>query len=508
MRPSSPLVLSSVLAVFLLAGAAHAGDLRITLPKRTKPTPVQKLNQEGVRAIQKHKYDEAKKLFYRAYLMDPDDPFTLNNLGYISELQGDVDRAQRYYELAAENTSDATIDRSTDEDLKGKPLKEIAGKTDDKKMRVNLYNVQALGLLMKDRAPEADLVLQKALAIDPRNPFTLNNLGFAKEKEGELEKALTYYSRAANTGSNDPIIVTVNKNWRGKGIGDIASENAKKVRKLMDKSESTDARVARLNLEGVSAMNRNERAAARKYFEQAYKLSPHNAFTLNNMGYVSEMDGDRETADFYYEKAAEARGSRKERVTAATRRDLEGKPVAQVAEFGDSQIAARMETERQARMREGGPVVLKTRTGTAVVEPAQPPPPLPSEPIRTYDSFRAEPKPAAPPRPQPNPALGPLPGSNGPAEIPQPGSAPATEPIANPGNVMQPLPDTQQPPARQGQGNVMQPLPDNQQPSAAQPQPPQTQIKTGDVVQPLPDNQQPTNQPPPNHQPPTDQPPL
>ena len=74
----------------------HAGDLRINLPKRTEATPVQKLNREGVKEIQRHRLDRAEKLFYRAYLIDPDDPFTLNNLGYISELQGKVERAQRY----------------------------------------------------------------------------------------------------------------------------------------------------------------------------------------------------------------------------------------------------------------------------------------------------------------------------------------------------------------------------------------------------------------------------
>ena len=477
MRSSYPLVLSPVLAVLLLAGTAHAGDLRITLPKRTKPTAVQKLNQEGVRAIRKHKYEEARKLFYQAYLLDPDDPFTLNNLGYISELQGDVDRAQRFYELSAENTSDATVAQATQEDLQGKPLKDVAGKTDDKKMQINRYNVQALGLLMKDRAPEADLVLQKALALDPRNPFTLNNMGYAKEKEGELEQALTFYSKAANTNSNDPIIVTVNKDWRGKGISEIASDNAHKVRKLLQKSESAEARVARLNLQGVSAMNRNDRAAARKYFEQAYRLAPNNAFTLNNMGFLSELEGDRETANFYYGKAAEARG-RNARVTVSTRREVEGRPIGQVAEFGDNQVAARMEQEREARMREGGPILLKTRSGTPVVEPEHAPPPKEAEPIAVHDEYYApetaqpvakQPAvPLAPPRPKPDPSLGPLPGSTEAPSAPQP---------ENPGNVMQPLPDNQQPPAAQQPtaqqpGGVLQPLPDNQQPPAAQ-QPPQ-----------------------------------
>ncbi len=531
MRSSSPLVLSSALAVLLLAGSAKAGDLRITLPKRTKPTPVQKLNQEGVRAVQKHRYDEARKLFYRAYLIDPDDPFTLNNLGYISELQGDVDRAQRFYELAVENTSDATIERSTDATLRGKPLREVAGKSDDAKMQINRYNVQALGLLQKDRAAEADIVLQRALALDPRNPFTLNNMGYTKEKEGELEQAFSYYSKAANANSKDAIVVTVNKEWRGRGISEIASDNAHKVQRLMQRSENPEMRVARLNLQGVSAMNRNDRDAARKYFQEAYKIAPNDPFTLNNMGFVSEMEGDRETADYYYSKAAESRG-RAARVTVATRKEVEGRPIGQVADFGDNQVAARMEQERQARMREGGPVLLKTRAGAAVVEPENAPTPIETKPIATHDEYRAPENappssgqpvgrpsgqpaaaapaqpaaPATPPRPQPDPSLGPLPGSTTPLP-----------PAVNPGNVMQPLPDNQQPgtaptsaqpasaqPVTQRPGDVVEPLPDNQQPAAAQQgsQP----SKPGDVIEPLPDNQQPPAAAQPSQQP-TNRPP-
>ena len=106
--------------VLLLAlSVAHAADLRITIPKRSKPTPVQKLNRDGVKAVQKHHYDEARKLFYKAYLLDPDDPFTLNNLGYISELEGDIERAQRYYDLAAQNSSDAVVDVATNKIVRG-----------------------------------------------------------------------------------------------------------------------------------------------------------------------------------------------------------------------------------------------------------------------------------------------------------------------------------------------------------------------------------------------------
>lgn len=116
------------IALFVsLAGASFAADLHVKVPKRTKPTPVQKLNADGVRAIEKHDYKRAKKLFYQAYLLDPDDPFTLNNLGYMAELDGEIDRAQRYYALAADQNSEAVVSTATTEQAKGKAVGLVAG---------------------------------------------------------------------------------------------------------------------------------------------------------------------------------------------------------------------------------------------------------------------------------------------------------------------------------------------------------------------------------------------
>ncbi len=56
--------------VALLAGAQ--AELRIPLPKKSKYTPVQQLNRDGVAALKKHDIDKAKRLFYKAYLIDPE----------------------------------------------------------------------------------------------------------------------------------------------------------------------------------------------------------------------------------------------------------------------------------------------------------------------------------------------------------------------------------------------------------------------------------------------------
>src|SRR5215470_8489540 len=195
----------SFVALQTLSGEDRA--LRIPLPKKSKFTPVQQLNRDGVQALKKNNIDKAKRLFYKAYLIDPNDPFTLNNLGYVSELEGDMDRAQRFYDQAQANTSEAVVDRSTVKEVEGKAVAVVAGRTAEAPLQVNRMNSEAIALLRQDRAPEADLVLQKALKLDSRNPFTLNNMGFAKEKEGELEQAVRYYDQAAMTGSRDAVIV-------------------------------------------------------------------------------------------------------------------------------------------------------------------------------------------------------------------------------------------------------------------------------------------------------------
>jgi Flp pilus assembly protein TadD len=391
---------ATVFSLVLVAGQAHAQQLRLPLPKKSKYTPVQQLNRDGVKALQKHDAAKAKRYFYKAYLIDPNDPFTLNNLGYVAELEGDIDRAQRYYDQAQANTSDAIVDRSTEPQDLGKPVAKIAGRTAEGPMRVNELNSQALRLLNEDRAPEADLLLQEALKIEPNNPFTLNNMGFAKEKEGELEDAIQSYSKSAQTGSREPVVVTLNKEWRGKPISEVAAQNAENARKDLDKANNAEARVARLNLRGVSAMNRNDRDAARKYFEEAYKLDPRNSFTINNMGYLAELEGDKETASSYYEQAQAARHA-SARVAVSTRPEAEGRPVGQVAGQSTALVDSEMDAIAEAKRRSGAPPALRTRDNHIIIEKPRPngtTPDLTRPPLQEESPEQAAPQSDQPPQ--------------------------------------------------------------------------------------------------------------
>jgi Flp pilus assembly protein TadD len=356
--------------------ASSAGDLKINLPRRSHLTPVQRLNQEGVEAVRKHSYEKAETLFYKAYLLDPDDPFTLNNLGYISELQGQVDRALRFYELAGQQATDAVIDRASAKRLEGRSIKEALA-VPDAPLQINHDNVEAVRLVSQGRAPEADLLLQQVLKNDPNNIFTLNNMGVAKEMEGESETALKYYDAAAATHSDAAAVVTLNHAWRGKPVSELAAQNAKNLRTHLGATDHAEGSVAELNIRGVSAVNRNDLSAADQDFRKAYALDPNNPFALNNVGYLAEIEGDRETAEFFYQKAQAMSGTNT-RVGLATRRTAEGSKLSLVASDSDAKVEAKVLQDRNLRREHREPILLRRRDNSVVQEPPTPPSAPPS----------------------------------------------------------------------------------------------------------------------------------
>src|ERR1700727_1068670 len=365
----------------LLCQNAWPQNLRITLPKYSELTPVQRLNREGVDAVQKHQYEKAEALFLKAYLYDPADPFTLNNLGYISELQGKLDRALRFYQLASQQGSEASIDRSNANQLEGKPLEDALNGVKDGRMRVNHINVQAIGLLSENRNSEAGQLLQKALTMDARNPFTLNNLGVAGESAGNYDDALKYFGEAAELRSSEPVVVTLDRSWRGKPISEMAAESARKLKAQLKNADSAEAQAALLNVRGVSATNRNDWQSARRDFLRAYSLDPNSAFSLNNLGYVSERDGDLETAHFFYTKAQNADDANA-RVGLATDSAAEGQRLNVVVADSNQKTGVALDQYRQRRRAEPGNVELERRDGTPVDNSA-PAPAAPSNPPST-----------------------------------------------------------------------------------------------------------------------------
>ncbi len=382
----------AALALIMCVAAAWAGDFRLNIPRRGQLTPVQRLNRDGVAAVKKHEYDKAKALFYKAYLYDPGDPFTLNNLGYVSEMQGDMDRAQKFYALASEQGCNATIDKSSQAELTGKPMTyafaSLTNNMKDVPMRVDRMNFQAIQLLSQNQNFEADRLLRSALVLQPDDPFTLNNLAVAEEGMGDFQDALQYYDSAARLRSKEPIVVTTRRSSRGRPVSEVAANSASDLRKRLHNMNSAQIRAVMFTVQGVAAANRNDWQTAQKDFLQAYNLDPSDAFSLNNAGYIAEKNGDIELAQFYYSRARQALDS-DARVGLATQSLAEGQHLSVVASDSGQKVGDELSRYREERRRETGPIELiprdNTQGGNGASNPStrsapQPQPPSGSQP--------------------------------------------------------------------------------------------------------------------------------
>jgi tetratricopeptide (TPR) repeat protein len=364
--------LAVVAIAFAVAGCTSgwARDFRITIPRHSELTPVQRLNREGVDAVNKHQYEKAEGFFYKAYLYDASDPFTLNNLGYISELQGKLSRAQKFYAMAAEQDSTAVIDLSNAKTLQGKPMTYALTSVKNVPLQVNRMNVEAVQLLSQNRNYEAGDILHQALALQPDNPFTINNLGVAEEATGNFEDALKHYDEAAASSSNEPVVVTLEYSWRGKPVSEMAADSAKRLRSRIQNIGTAQARSNMLAYRGVAALNRNDWTAARQDFLHAYSVDPNNAFALNNRGYVAEKEGDLETAQFFYSQAQKASDANAT-IGLATQRSAEGQHLIGIAEESHGKVDGALNQYREAARRQTGPIELIPRGNAA--KPATPP---------------------------------------------------------------------------------------------------------------------------------------
>lgn len=363
----------------LLGLALHAAWARdtitITLPRHSRLTFVQRLNREGVLAVQKHDYATAANLFYKAYLFDPSDPFTLNNLGYISELEGQLDRADKFYKLAAEQGSNANIDLSNVKRLQGQPMQAAFSGLQDVPMRVNRLDLDAVNLLSEGRNFEAAGLLQQALTLDPRDPFTLNNLGVADEAIGDLGGAMKYYSAAADSRSSESVAVTHSRSWAGKTVSQMAAANVIRLEGQSQESGSSGMQASLLSEQGVFAVNENDWPTARRDFMRAYALDPTSAFSLNNRGYVAERDGDLESAQFFYQKAGQAYGAGFP-VGLATNPSAKGQALVRVAAQSRLNVDGALDVYSRERRGQPGSIELTPRgaagAGESTVPPQQP----------------------------------------------------------------------------------------------------------------------------------------
>jgi len=104
------------------------------------------------------------------------------------------------------------IYRASSSKVEGRTMKEALA-IPDMPLQVNHDNVEAVRLLSQDCSRGGYSAAESAEG-ESRNVFTLNNMGVAKEMEGESEAALKYYDSAAAVQSDAAAVVTMNRSGR------------------------------------------------------------------------------------------------------------------------------------------------------------------------------------------------------------------------------------------------------------------------------------------------------
>jgi hypothetical protein len=163
------------------------------------------------------------------------------------------------------------------------------------------------------------------------------------------------------------------------------------------------------------ALNHNDTTDAQKYFSDAYRLDPQNAFTLNNFGYTSELHGDRESAEMYYDAARDAVQSN-ERVTYASRADAEGRRVGAVAGNNEEDVESTLKAIQLTKRRSRKPIQLMLRSG--------------ENPVPATNDVRQQPPLSVPTPPLPPPQLPDHNAAPPSGELPNPQATPPPTPPA------------------------------------------------------------------------------
>ena len=141
-------------------------------------------------------------------------------------------------------------------------------------MRVNRINLAAVNLLSEGRSFEAAGLLQQALSLDPRDPFTLNNLGAADEAIGDLGGAMKYYTAAANSQSHEAVAVTLDRSWQGKSVSEMAAANAMRLERPGTRKRRRVIREPASQLAGSIRGNENDWATAKAGFHGGLRSRP------------------------------------------------------------------------------------------------------------------------------------------------------------------------------------------------------------------------------------------
>jgi Tfp pilus assembly protein PilF len=90
------------------------------------PNQTQRLLGQAVDSLKQGDTARYKEIVQKAYADDPNDPFVINNMGLVAEMDGNTHQAKEYYWLAWQRADSLTVLTTNDGQYQGKLLKDVA----------------------------------------------------------------------------------------------------------------------------------------------------------------------------------------------------------------------------------------------------------------------------------------------------------------------------------------------------------------------------------------------
>jgi Tfp pilus assembly protein PilF len=183
------------------------------------------LNEDGLYLYQRGDFSRARESFQAALALQPRDPALLYNIGQCYDHQGDLLKAEQYYQQCLQIAANHAPCRHALAALLLQTGRRTAAEhmLEDWLIREpkladafaeNGWLLHQLGDL-----PQAQARLHQALELDPHQVRALTELAVIYEKMAMPERALVLYERALLHDSHQPEIVQKINQLRARGVG-------------------------------------------------------------------------------------------------------------------------------------------------------------------------------------------------------------------------------------------------------------------------------------------------
>lgn len=260
-----------VLVASLLVGTAGCATTRTTKPTVTEEgrEQVTALLSLGDKALRKGNYNLAMTEFLKVVTKDPKNTHALYGIAVIHTINNDLPRAETIFRTIL------IIDEGHENTLEG----------------------LGLNLVKQGRMDEAERYLSRVIAINQSRWRAQNGLGIIKDLQSHYGQAQARYQKALELNPNASNVLN-NMGYSKYLAGDLRS--AERYFKQVLALNSTN-RSAWSNLALIYVREHDYNSAVRSL----EKIMDHHE-ALNNVGYLSLLEGERDTAEMLVREAIRA----------------------------------------------------------------------------------------------------------------------------------------------------------------------------------------------------------